>query len=146
VTINAATAVTATFGLARPPVISGPPSVGAGDLFCGVQHRGKCRGLKVKAEFSSPGNAVWQFAAHNPTPGHSNPATKLIALGTVTRTITNAGRVTIVFKLRPGARTRRLHARVAKLRLRTIRVTLTFTTGSGHRQTETLKIKLKLSS
>jgi hypothetical protein len=145
-TINADKTVTATFGLAPPPVIDVPPSIGAGRLFCGVQHRGKCRGLKIKTDFSGPGNAVWQFAAYNPSPGHSSAESakrKRVGLGTIKRTITQAGHVTIVFKLKPGAHTRRLYQQVVKLRLRTIRVTLTFTTSSGRRVIQTTNMRLK---
>jgi len=144
--------VTATF--ATVPVVGGPPGVHPGDLFCGVQHRGVCAGLKIKTEFGSPGNAVWQFAAYNP-PGrsvaHSDVfsaidtivASKVVVLGTIKRKVTKAGRVTIVFKLQPGARTKRLYKEVLKLKLKTIRVTLTFTTSSGQRRIVTKNIALK---
>ena len=51
-----------------------PGSVDPNGLFCGRQHRGKCRGIKFKAEFDRPGNAVWSFAAYNANPGGSATA------------------------------------------------------------------------
>jgi hypothetical protein len=130
--MSADQSVTATFDLI--PVVQAPPSVPVGDLFCGVQHRGRCRGIKIKTLFTGPGNAVWQFAAYNPSPGHASAtaaASKVVVLGTITRRITKAGQVAIVFKLKPGARTQKLYQRVVKLRLKAIRVQLTFTTPSG---------------
>jgi hypothetical protein len=144
VTMDQARSVTATFDLV--PVESGPPSVPPGGLFCGVQHRGKCNGIKIKTEFSGPGNAVWQFAAYNPSPGHSRAqgaASKVVVLGTVKKTITKAGTVTIVFKLKPGAKTKKLYKKVVKLKLKAIRVTLTFTTASGQTVKTTTSVKLK---
>jgi hypothetical protein len=145
VTMTQDRAVTATFDTV--PVIGGPPGVHPGDLFCGVQHRGLCVGLKIKTEFSGPGNAVWQFAAYNPPPRHlsaRSAAAKVVVLGTIKRKITNAGRVTIVFKLKPGTRTRKLYKQVLKLRLKAIRVRLTFTTASGRQVTTTKNVTLKL--
>jgi hypothetical protein len=144
VTMDQARSVTATFDAV--PVESGPPSVPPGGLFCGVQHRGKCNGIKIKTEFSGPGNAVWQFAAYNPSPGHSRAkgaASKVVVLGTVKKTITKAGTVTIVFKLKPGAKTKKLYKKVVKLKLKAIRVTLTFTTASGQTVKTTTSVKLK---
>jgi hypothetical protein len=150
VTMSQARSVTATFNLVPlvPPVIGVPPSVPASGLFCGVQHRGKCNGIKIKTEFSGPGNAVWQFGAYNPNPGRSSSraaAAKLLSLGQVKRRITKAGRVTIVFKLKPGARTRRLYRQAVKRKLTGLRVKLVFTTDSGQRQVKTKNIKLKLT-
>ena len=45
--------------------------------FCGRQHRGKCKGIKVKGEFGGPGNASWVFDAYNPTPGKSGKTVRL---------------------------------------------------------------------
>jgi hypothetical protein len=144
VTMSADQSVTATF--ASVPVV-GPPSVGGG-LFCGAQHRGRCVGLKIKTFFPGPGNAVWQFAAYNPAPGQTARATtaasKVVALGKISRKITHAGSVTIVFKLKRGARTNRLYRKVLKLKLRTIKVTLTFTTTSGVRLVSITNVRLKL--
>jgi hypothetical protein len=152
-TMNQDQSVTATF--AKVPVIGGPPGVHPGDLFCGVQHRGVCAGLKIKTEFGGPGNAAWQFAAYNPPPGRTVAqsdgfsaidnivASKVVVLGVIKRKVTKAGRVTIVFKLPPGARTKRLYKEVLKLRLKTIRVKLTFTTSSGQRRIVTKNIALK---
>jgi hypothetical protein len=146
VTMSQARSVTATFNLV-PPVVGVPPSVPASGLFCGVQHRGKCNGIKVKTAFTGPGNAVWQFGAYNPNPGRSSAraaATKLLSLGQVKRRITKAGAVTIVFKLKPGARTRRLYRQAVKRKLTGLRVKVIFTTDSGQRVVKTKNIKLKL--
>jgi hypothetical protein len=120
--------------------------VSSTDLFCGVQHRGKCVGLKLKTTFSGPGNASWQFAAYNPSPGHATAAavSKAIGLGSITRTITKAGQQTIVFKLPAGARTNKLHNMVVKLKLKSIRVTLTFTDSAGRNNVTVRRIRLRL--
>jgi hypothetical protein len=142
--MDQARSVTAMFDAV--PTQSGPPSVPVSGLFCGVQHRGKCKGIKIKTLFTGPGNAVWQFAAYNPSPGHSRArgaASGVVVLGTVKRNIPKAGTVTIVFKLKPGAKTRKLYKKVVKRKLKTIRVTLTFTTPSGQRITTTTNVRLK---
>jgi hypothetical protein len=128
------------------PVVVTPPVVSSADLFCGVQHRGKCVGLKLKTTFSSPGNANWQFAAYNPSPGHATAAavSKAIGLGSITRRITKAGQQTIVFKLPAGARTNELHKMVVKLKLKSIRVTLTFTDSAGRNNVTVRRIRLRL--
>jgi len=127
------------------PVISGLPSAPARDLFCGVQHRGKCKGIKVKTEFSGPGNAVWQFGAYNPDPGNKagSAARKFVVLGTVKRKVTTAGQVTIVFKLKPGKKTSLLYKQVKKARLKTLQVKVTLTPISGPRQVTVKNVKLK---
>jgi Divergent InlB B-repeat domain len=147
VTMSQARSVTATFNLV-PPVVGIPPSVPASGLFCGVQHRGKCNGIKVKTTLPGPGNAVWQFGAYNPNPGNSSAraaAVKLLALGQVKRSITKAGTVTIVFKLKAGARTRRLYRQAVKRKLTRLRIKVIFTTPSGQRLVKTKNIKLKLN-
>ena len=147
VTMDQARSVTATFNLVAPPIVV-PPSVPASGLFCGVQHRGKCKGIKVKTPFTGPGNAVWQFGVYNPHPGHSSAraaAAKVLALGVVKRKITKAGTVTVVFKLKPGARTKRLYRKAVKRKLTRLRIKLTFTTSSGQRVVRTKNIKLKLN-
>jgi hypothetical protein len=147
VTMSQARSVTATFNLVAPPIVV-PPSVPASGLFCGVQHRGKCKGIKVKTPFTGPGNAVWQFGVYNPNPGHSSTraaAVKLLALGQVKRKITKAGTVTIVFKLKPGARTKRLYRKAVKGKMTRLRIKLTFTTPSGQKLVRTKNIKLKLN-
>jgi hypothetical protein len=134
---------TATFELL--PVLITPPVVSGAGLFCGVQHRGRCTGLKIKTTFSGPGNAVWQFAAYNPTPGHAtSTAARAVGLGTIKRKITNAATQTIVFKLAPGARTRKLYRQVVRLKLKSIRVTLTFTDAAGRSHVTVRRIRLKL--
>ena len=126
--------------------IGGGGSVGAGDLFCGTQHRGKCKGLKVKDEFDRPGNASWTFGAYNPTPGNSAAhaaAAKPIKLGTVKRKVAK-GKVSFVFKLKPGAKTRKLYKRVKKAKLKAILITRTFTPtdgGTPEQVTKTVKLK-----
>ena len=137
-------AVTATFDLL--PVVVTPRVVSGATLFCGVQHRGRCSGLKIKTTFSSPGRAVWQFAAYNPSPGHitaAAAAARVVGLGRIARTITTAGTQTIVFKLPAGARTNKLHKQIVKLRLKSIRVTLTFTDTAGRSHVTTRRIRLK---
>jgi hypothetical protein len=143
--MSAAHNVTATFNtVPPPPVVVTPPVVSSGNLFCGVQHRGKCLGLKCKTEFSGPGNAVWTFAAYNPSPGHAAAAkAKMVVLGAIKREITKAGTQTVVFELRAGARTRKLYKQVVKLKLKSIRVTLTFVDSTGKHQT-TRHLRLKL--
>ena len=129
--------------------IGGGGGVGAGDLFCGTQHRGKCKGLKIKDEFDRPGNASWVFAAYNPTPGNSGgarahaAAAKPIVLGTVRKKVAR-GKVSFVFKMKPGAKTRKLYKRVKKARLKGILVTRTFTpAGGGAAEKVTKSVKLK---
>jgi hypothetical protein len=144
VTMSQARSVTATFNLV-PPVVGVPPSVPASGLFCGVQHRGKCKGIKVKTAFTGPGNAVWQFGAYNPNPGRSgSAAVKLLNLGQVKRRITKAGTVTVIFKLKAGARTRRLYKLAVKRKVKALRIKVTFTTPSGQRVTKTKNIKLNM--
>jgi hypothetical protein len=129
--------------------IGGGGSVGSGDLFCGTQHRGKCKGLKVKDEFDRPGNASWVFAAYNPTPGNSGQtrahaaAAKPIVLGTVRKKVAK-GKVSFVFKMKPGAKTRKLYKRVKKAKLKGILITRTFTpAGGGPAERVTKSVKLK---
>jgi hypothetical protein len=129
--------------------IGGGGGVGAGDLFCGTQHRGKCKGLKIKDEFDRPGNASWVFAAYNPTPGNSGTtrahaaAAKPIVLGTVRKKVAK-GKVSFVFKMKPGAKTRKLYKRVRKAKLKGILVTRTFTpSGGGATEKVTKSVKLK---
>jgi hypothetical protein len=148
VTMTSAKDVTATFDtIPPPPVVTTPPAVTGGNLFCGAQHRGKCTGLKVKTDFSGPGNASWTFAAYNPSPGHAAAraavASKVIALGKIKRTITKAGTQTVVFKLRPGSRTAKLYKQVKKLKLKSIRITLTFVDSTGKLVT-IQRVRLKL--
>jgi uncharacterized repeat protein (TIGR01451 family) len=129
--------------------IGGGGGVGAGDLFCGTQHRGKCKGLKIKDEFDRPGNASWVFAAYNPTPGNSGTtrahaaAAKPIVLGTVRKKVAK-GKVSFVFKMKPGAKTRKLYKRVRKAKFKGILVTRTFTpSGGGATEKVTKSVKLK---
>jgi uncharacterized repeat protein (TIGR01451 family) len=123
-----------------------PPSVGASGLFCGAQHRGRCTGLKVKGVFDRPGNASWEFAAYNPSPGKKAAASaaKVLKLGTIKKKITRAGSVTVVFKLKKGARTKRLLKQVKRKKLTAIRIVLTFTDTSGKRSIGTSSVALKL--
>jgi uncharacterized repeat protein (TIGR01451 family)/uncharacterized repeat protein (TIGR02543 family) len=143
VTMDQDRSVTATFGQILqpppgPPVVTGPPGIRRGNLFCGVQHRGRCVGLKIKTVFTRPGNAVWEFAAYNPSPGRST-----VALGKINRSITDAGPQTITFKLKRGATTLKLYKRVLKLHLKKIKVKLTFTPASGPKQVVTKSVKLE---
>jgi hypothetical protein len=148
VTMSQARSVTAAFNATPPPIgVGGPGSVGLG-LFCGAQHRGKCVGLPIKGIFDRPGNARWTLDAFNPTPGHSNgrakaAAAKRIPLGVVKRQITKAGTVTVIFRMKKGAKTNKLYRQVKKLKLKNILVTLTFTGANGQTSTKTKVIKLK---
>ena len=148
VTMDQARSVTAAFNATPPPIgVGGPGSVGLG-LFCGAQHRGKCVGLPIKGIFDRPGNARWTLDAFNPTPGHSNgrakaAAAKRIPLGVVKRQITKAGTVTVIFRMKKGAKTNKLYRQVKKLKLKNILVTLTFTGANGQTSTKTKIIKLK---
>jgi uncharacterized repeat protein (TIGR01451 family) len=129
--------------------IGGGGGVGSGDLFCGTQHRGKCKGLKVKDEFDRPGNASWVFAAYNPTPGNSGnarahaAAAKPIVLGTVKKKVAK-GKVSFVFKMKPGAKTRKLYKKVKKAKFKGILITRTFTPADGgapEKVTKSVKLK-----
>ena len=148
VSMDQARSVTATFNATPPPIgVGGPGSVGSG-LFCGAQHRGKCIGLPVKGIFDRPGNARWTFDAFNPTPGHGigrvkAAAAKRVRLGVIKRQITKAGTVTVVFKMKKGAKTNKLYRQVKKRKLKNILVTLTFTDTGGQTSTKTKTIKLK---
>jgi uncharacterized repeat protein (TIGR01451 family) len=122
-----------------------PPVVPVGDLFCGTQHRGKCKGLKVKDEFDRPGNASWTFGAYNPTPGNSGgrvARSKPIRLGNVKRKIRKAGKVRFVFKLKPSAKTRRIEKKVRKQKPRRLRIKRTFKPLTGHPEVVTRNVKL----
>jgi chitinase len=126
--------------------LGGGGSVGGGDLFCGVQHRGKCKGLPVKDEFDRPGNAVWVFAAYNPPPGKTRAhtaAARPIVLGQVRRKVAK-GKVSFVFKLKPGKKTKQLYKRVKKAKLKGVLITRTFTPadgGAAERVTKSVKLK-----
>jgi hypothetical protein len=135
-------AVSATFDA---PIVS-PPGVGGSDLFCGAQHRGKCKGIPVKGIFDRPGNASWTFDAYNPTPGKgaTAAAAKKVHLGQLKRAIKKAGTVTVVFKLKPGAKTNKLYKQVKKQKLRNLLITLLFTDSSGRTTVQTKTIKLKV--
>jgi List-Bact-rpt repeat protein len=141
VTMSADHSVTATF---TAPIVS-PPSVGSGDLFCGAQHRGKCKGITTKVPFTGPGNASWTYDVYNPSPGKgaTAAASKKIRLGQIKKVIKKAGTVTVVFKLRPGAKTNRLYTRVKKLKLRNLLITVRFTDTAGNTTVQTKTVKLK---
>jgi uncharacterized repeat protein (TIGR02543 family) len=144
-TMSADHSATATFTAAiPPPVVGGPPGVKFDDLFCGAQHRGGCAGLKVKGTFDRPGNASWTFDAYNPSPGKPAAAVaKKIRLGQIKRVITKAGAVTVVFKLKKGAKTTKLFTQVKKAKLKSVLVTLTLTSSTGEKKTSTRTVKLK---
>ena len=78
-------------------------------------------------------------------PDSLDAAVKVLALGQVKRTITKAGTVTIVFKLKPGARTKRLYRKARKGKMTRLRIKLTFTTPFGQRVVRTKNVKLKLN-
>jgi CSLREA domain-containing protein len=120
-----------------------PGGVDPNGLFCGRQHRGKCRGIKFKGEFDRPGNAVWSFAAYNANPGGSaTAAASPIKLGKVARTIPRAGTFSVRFKLR-GAKADRLRKRVKRAGFRDLRVSLAFTTPEGKRYVVVRSARLK---
>ena len=142
VTMDQARAVTATFNI----TVGGPGTVDPDGLFCGAQHRGKCKGLKVKGVFPQPGNASWTFDAYNPTPGNSGKAgtaaKKKIRLGQIKKVIKKAGTVSVAFKLK-GKKANKLYRQVKKNKLKAILVTLTFTGANGAKSTTTKTVKLK---
>jgi len=142
VTMTADHAVTATF----TAPIGGPPVVGGSDLFCGAQHRGKCKGITTKVPFTGPGNASWNYDVYNPTPGKgaTAAASKKVHLGQIKKVIKKAGTVTVVFKLKPGAKTNKLYKKIKKLKLRNLLITVRFTDTAGHTTVQTKTIKLKL--
>jgi Divergent InlB B-repeat domain len=142
VTMSADHSVTATF---TAPIVS-PPSVGGDDLFCGAQHRGKCKGITTKVLFTGPGNASWTYDVYNPTPGKgaTAAASKKVRLGQIKKAIKKAGAVTVVFKLKPGAKTNKLYKKVKKLKLRNLLITVRFTDAAGNTTIQTKTIKLKL--
>ena len=84
-------------------------------------HRGKCVGIPFKADFDSPGNAVWEFGAFNPKKGNPSraraSAAKLLKLGVLKVNVKKAGKLTVRFKLKPGAKTKKLFKQVQKLKL-----------------------------
>ena len=141
VTMSASHSVTATF---TAPIVS-PPSVGSGDLFCGVQHRGKCKGITTKALFTGPGNASWTYDVYNPSPGKgaTAAASTKVRLGQIRKVVKKAGAVTVVFKLKPGAKTNKLYKRVKKLKLRNLLITVRFTDAAGNTTVQTKTVKLK---
>jgi uncharacterized repeat protein (TIGR02543 family) len=141
VTMSADHSVTATF---TAPIVS-PPSVGSGDLFCGAQHRGKCKGITTKVLFTGPGNASWTYDVYNPSPGKgaTAAASKKVHLGQIKKSIKKAGTVTVVFKLKPGAKTNKLYKRVKKLKLRNLLITVRFVDAAGNATIQTKTIKLK---
>ena len=142
VAMSAAHAVTATF----TAPIGGPGSVGSDDLFCGAKHRGKCNGITTKVLFTGPGNASWTYDVYNPSPGKGATAakTKKVHLGQIKKVIKKAGTVTVVFKLKPGAKTNRLYKQIKKLKLRSLLITVRFTDTAGHSTVQTKTVKLKL--
>jgi CSLREA domain-containing protein len=117
-----------------------PGKVRPDGLFCGTQHRGRCLGLKVKGEFGGPGNASWVLDAYNPNPGKGG--VKRVRLARVTRKITAAGTVQVVFKLK-GRKTDGLLRKVRKAKLRSLQVTTTFTDASGRTTKSTGSCKLR---
>jgi hypothetical protein len=129
------------------PEIEGPGGVDASDLFCGAKRRGKCAGLKFKAEFDRPGNASWTFGAYG-TPGKSAGAAarrKPVRLGTVKRTVTQAGSVSVTFKLKPGKKTKRLLRTVKRRKLRALRIKQTFVPESGATSVRRQALELRLT-
>jgi uncharacterized repeat protein (TIGR01451 family) len=124
-----------------------PSAVNLSGLFCGAQHRGRCKGLKVKGLLPMPGNASWEFGAYNPSPGKKaagSAATKILELGTIKKQITRAGSVTVVFKLKKSARSKRLLKQLKRRKLNAIQIVLTFTDSNGKQAFGTNSVALKL--
>jgi uncharacterized repeat protein (TIGR01451 family) len=120
-----------------------PGSVDPNGLFCGRQHRGKCRGIKFKGVFDRPGNAVWTFAAYNASPGSSAAAAATrIKLGSKARSIPRAGTFSVRFKVR-GAKADRLRKKIKRAGFRDLRVSLAFTTPEGKRYVVQGRSRLK---
>ena len=125
------------------PANQPPGNVDPNGLFCGRQHRGKCRGIKFKGTFDRPGNAVWTFAAYNASPGNSaGAAATQVKLGRAAKTIPRAGTFSVRFKVR-GAKADRLRKKVKKAGFRDLRVSLAFTTPEGKRYVVVGRSRLK---
>ena len=127
-----------------PPSGGGPGTVDPDDLFCGRQHRGKCKGIPFKLTCHGPGNAVWTFAAYNPTPGRKGGASapKQLRLGRIKRSAAAAGTVAVRFKLR-GGKADRLRRTVERAGYDKLRATVVFTTPAGQRFTVARSARLR---
>ncbi|HEU4977922.1 MAG TPA: Calx-beta domain-containing protein [Solirubrobacteraceae bacterium] len=127
------------------PPLSGPGSGHFGDLFCGVQHRGKCTGIPFKESYPGPGDAAWVFGAYNPAPGKPHAAAaprRFFRFGVVHVHVKKAG--AIVTRLRVvGSHALRFYHFMKKHHLTTVSVTVTFTGTDGKHATQTKNVRLK---
>jgi PKD repeat protein len=133
--------------LEEPPIDVRPVVDGSG-IFCGVQHRGKCNGLEVTSDFSGPGNAIWSFGAfgtRDPKIRKSASTRNVVALGSVKKKINKAGKVTVVFKLKKNARTKKLFALLRKKKVDRLQIKLTYTPTGGKPVMSVTTTKLRLN-
>jgi chitinase len=121
-----------------PPFITAPDSVDRGDMFCGLQHRGKCPGLTFSGTFPGKGKAVWTFTAYDPKPG-KRP--KQLELDSFDAKVKKAGKMTMTLRL-TGKSADKLLKKVKKAGYRRIRISLEFTTSDGRRYTAQRTLKL----
>jgi hypothetical protein len=126
--------------------VSGPAVVSG--LFCGVKHHGKCKGNPFKGIADRPGNAAWTFGAYDPTKGAPPSAvaakSKLLKLGTIKTIVKKRGVFKVVFKLKAGAKTKKLYKQAVKLKVKVLRVKVVLTGPGGFRQVKESDFKLKL--
>jgi hypothetical protein len=130
-----------------PPVITPPGSIDPDGVFCGKQHRGRCRGLQFLAQFSdAPGNASWTFDAFNPNPGGGKAAAaapiKYVRLGSLKKAIKSTKPVKVTFK-QTGRKANKALAKIRKRKLNRLRITTTYKSQSGKTYTTVKVIKLK---
>lgn len=128
------------------PVVNPPGSVDPDGVFCGRQHRGRCRGLQFVAQFAdAPGNAKWTFDAFNPNPGGGRAAAapiKYVRLGTLGKPIKSTKPVKVTFK-QTGRKADKALAQIRKRKLNRLRITTTFTSQRGKTYKTVKVIKLK---
>jgi hypothetical protein len=129
-----------------PPVVKPPGSVSGDGVFCGTQHRGRCKGLQFTAQFQdAPGNASWTFDAYNPSPGKGKAgalartaAVVLFRVGTLKQKVTSKAPVKVTFKV-TGKKADLLLRTIRKRKLTRLRITTTFV-GAGGKRTKTVSV------
>jgi hypothetical protein len=129
------------------PIVKPPKSVPADGVFCGRQHRGRCRGLQFTAQFQdAPGNASWTFDVFNPNPGKKSAhlaAVRYVRVGKLRKAIKSTAPVKVTFKV-TGAKANAALRKIRKGKLTRMRITTTFTNSAG-KTTKTVKtVKLRL--
>jgi hypothetical protein len=129
------------------PIVKPPGSIDPDGVFCGKQHRGRCRGLQFLAQFEdAPGNASWTFDAFNTKPGGGKAAAaapiKYVRLGTLKKTIKSKKPIKVTFK-QTGRKADKALGKIQKGKLNRLRITTTFKGQSGKTFTTVKVIKLK---